>query len=1333
MLNKLLAAIMLLCAAAASGAQAVYGAPGRVRDAAVHPESGDVWLALYDRALVERRDANTGERLAAIATGEGPAALAFSADGEVLACVNSLDDSVTFIDTDANEVVATLPAGEGPCAVTALPGGGFAVANAFSDNVTLLDPGGAGVLGAISSVSSVPVAIAASRGILAVATRAPAAVHLYAAGAAAPERIVALPETPRALAVLPEGEFIAATDAGLLRIDPARGTTSVLDERAALDAAVSGAAIYGVMEARVVAFVDGAEATAWNVPETVRVVAAGAGIVAAAVPTAPEWIVLTHEAPASAPVAARGPEPQPALAPAALPIEQEAAKPDAPAEAPPAPAPMVQEEAAAPIGEPEQEAASPRGMEPEEAPAAAVPPQPPVAPVTEPAPIIEEAEAMPIGAEPEAGEGPDVEAPEAAAPKEAGSPGPTIAPSGEEALVPAIEEQSEEDAPPAEALPPSPAASDEPPGDDDLSGAAQKEEAPEANRQEVHSEPSGQREVQPATGEGGVFRPAPDDDGDDAAVEESASSDEPIGSPQVRRAPLREPSAKLPPAARPDSTPAIDSEPISIAEGLSAIPEVALRPGGFAIPDLTEQGNWRATDFNYDAENDVYRLAGDVELIVDDTTFQADEVIIDQNETYLHAIGNVVVEQEESRLEADELFYDLGSPAEGMTAEEDAQPRLELLASGNGAPEDPRIARGAFYGTNVNLTEPDRELQAQSLAYDFVTETGEAVNARGRAGAFYFAAAYIKLLGPESLEADQVWITTCDCDSDYYKVHFEHLSVAQGTVITGEDLQLEVLGLRPPISWPKWRSYRGAQLTSSLDFDSGRQAEIGYFINFAQRFRVNKDIEVGYRLYPTEDEGVGFGVEGAYDFMDTPTSPLYRGEGEFEQLITTKNRGYHHWYHRHDAAENLEVRAQWEQWYDEDVFRDFYYDRFRNRTEPRAFANVTYTNPSFIAEGTLRKNVNGFTRETERLPEAAVHVLERPLADRLYLAFDSVNGYNERERAGDEGFRTVNIARLTYDGNIAQALNVAPFAEFEGTFYSDEPGGSESNVRGAARFGVTAQTRYHKTYDGMLGFSGFKHIVIPSLTYTYQPEPTMAIEDTPFFDALDNAVGRSRLEGKVAHIVLGRDGETGETWQVGRASFYTGRDFSNEIRESSDYEVELDVRPRPWYGWQLVGERHSEDESLDFTGPFALEQSLIRLHELFVEPITDEPLDRNVLERFRASRGDFERVLTQLYFEDAPRLRNWNGRVGFAYTKTREEVFNREVLYGLGYRLSDKWSLAFEHRYDFERDDLVRQTYRIRRDLECVAWSLNIEDRESGLDLGFEFSITSFPGTNIGF
>ncbi len=776
---------------------------------------------------------------------------------------------------------------------------------------------------------------------------------------------------------------------------------------------------------------------------------------------------------------------------------------------------------------------------------------------------------------------------------------------------------------------------------------------------------------------------------------------------------------------RPSPIPTFPDTDVTLSEGLQQ-PELGSGEGGFVPPDWTKplenmQADRQVVPFGENQQ--IYEAYGNVRLKLEDTLFQSDTFKYDEATGEAFAEGKVRVTQGVSTLEADTLRY-------SVTPREQVAPLSPLAAAieDEQTQERKRLTVGRISGDRLHVVEPTREITADHVDYDFATQSGEIVKAQGRAGIYYFGADRIRLLGPESFDAEDIWVTTCDLPTPHYRIRLSEASMREGEVMQGSNGRLQFGRADTPIYWPKWQFGVAGGAGIGFDFDSGRTAELGYYLNVAQWFPVTPDARIGLRLFPTEKEGTGFGIDAAYDYLRNPASPLFRAKGSLESLFSTEGREFIHWYNRYDLADNTIMLNQIEHWGDQEVFKDYYYDRFRDRSEPRTFTNVTYTRPTHIASGTIRVSPNNWVRETDRMPELTFHMLERPLLENVYVTYDGVLGYNERNPAGTHATRFVNVGRVSLDLDINEAFSITPFLEAEATWYSDDRDGEGSISRFSTVTGVTAQTRFFRNYPGFWGFSEFKHVVVPSITLSYRPEPTVDVDETPRFDAYDNVYGRSRLETKIDNIFLGRDAETEEVWQVARLSLYQGNDFWNEFRKSDDYEMELDIRPRPWWGFQGALERHNIEHDYDLDRPFFLERLGLELYDdLFDKPLNEALFQTN------AQYSDYNRVLSFLYYDGTPLGHNYNGRIGFAYTATDDEVFNREILYGAGYKFNELWAVAFEHRYDLERDELTRQTYEIRRALHCWEMALKFRDRESGWDVGVEFNIRAFPGSKVRF
>lgn len=135
--------------------------------------SGAIWVAGYNDGSLTQIDAESAETVATIRVGQGPAAVV-AGEGAVWVA-NDLDSTVSKIDPRSGAVVATIPVGSGPSAV-ALGADGVWVANTHSGTVSRLDPDRNAVVDTIR-VRGRPEALAAVAGRIFVGVGAGLAGH----------------------------------------------------------------------------------------------------------------------------------------------------------------------------------------------------------------------------------------------------------------------------------------------------------------------------------------------------------------------------------------------------------------------------------------------------------------------------------------------------------------------------------------------------------------------------------------------------------------------------------------------------------------------------------------------------------------------------------------------------------------------------------------------------------------------------------------------------------------------------------------------------------------------------------------------------------------------------------------------------------------------------------------------------------------------------------------------------------------------------------------------------------------------------------------------------
>ena len=1131
------------------------------RGVAVSASSGMIYATDYASGNVLRLDADTLEVTASLAVQKGPTHLALSSDGRVLACINSLSNTLSLVELASFKVYRTLDLDDGPNGVEALPGGGFAVSHSFSDSVYLIDEVTGTIVAEMNELPGVPAGVASTESTLAVILRAPSSLLLYTRNSSTPKAQIPLTTAPVSIAALPRGQFIVATTETILLFNE---EGIVLHEtRESVTAVVAYQDGIAAVQGQKLLFFDN-ELTPIDSQSL-------DSVGSRALSAAGSLLAIASSASNTLEV----------------------------------------------LGEREQIArAIPEALDP-----------------IIPEKIVEVVVSQPV------------EEPVAPRVDVAELPEPT-----EEPIVP--QAQIKEDI---------------------------------ADTVELLAETKTDVEISPT----------PTDHKPEERIE------------RKRKKSTRSRFAERPGQAnimgnRPHAPKLGDKTNEAfmseLSQGLTLNQEGSIMGLDWTqdLTDISSEG-----DAVIDLETGISTFPDGVDFKIDEAMGHADSLVIDRENNIADLVGYVSVSTETSRLEADSIHIEWTQSDEKTQNEDDLVERdIHPLVPAGWEPRSSSkgFTQGIVEATNVKLDEPDRFLLTDTLNMDLYTNQGDMENVHGRAGPLYFKAKTLRILGPADVHGEDIWVTTCDHEVPHYRLRLSQTEVRDGQAILGTNARLQLGKLNTPLVIPRFKTLDiNDENRIRLDFDSGSRADIGFFVNYAQWYQLTDNIDLGLRVYPTSNEGVGFGIDTVYDFMEDPTSPFFRSKGEIQTMYTTEKRGYTQIYHRQELTPNTVILGQWEQWYDKDFVKDFYNDIFQDRTGPRTFLNITHTKPGYIAEFTASKSTHNFVNETEKLPEAAIHLLERPIWGNLFLTFDAATGYYKRNPDSIESARTVGVARLSYDWNVARGLNVIPFIEIDGTRYSNTLDDGNADTRFTGTSGVTTQARFQRAYKGRGKFSGFKHIIVPSITFSYRNRPGLDAENTPRFDDLDDRPGRSRLESKLDNIILGRNAETGEVWRVARLSFFQGNDFWNETSDSEDYEVDFEIRPRPWWGLRTIGESHNVDE-----------------------------VPGNVSK-------DFNRVLSFLFFDNSRGKNNMNWRLGFALTEVAGVAINREVLYGMGYRLSPKWSVAAEHRYDLERNGLVRQSYEIRRRLHRWEMGLRFLERDSGVDVRIEFSLIDFPGASLRF
>ncbi|MBI4355101.1 MAG: LPS assembly protein LptD, partial [Candidatus Omnitrophica bacterium] len=450
---------------------------------------------------------------------------------------------------------------------------------------------------------------------------------------------------------------------------------------------------------------------------------------------------------------------------------------------------------------------------------------------------------------------------------------------------------------------------------------------------------------------------------------------------------------------------------------------------------------------------------------------------------------------------------------------------------------------------------------------------------------------------------------------------------------------------------------------------------------------------------------------------------------------------------RWDVDADTLVTADVEKFSDRDFRRDFLFrEEFENATTPDTYVSLIRTQPDYTFSTLVRKRVNRFDTISERLPEVKLDLARRQVGPTpLYYDGEiSGGGYTNKRPSptdsDDDVLRFDTVNELSYPFRWLGFLNFTPRASLRETFYSkDKQGdgsvsqprldGDRNILRTVWTTGVDFSTKFYRIFNlstNALGLDvhGLRHVVTPSVAYTFSPEPPIHADLLQQFDGVDSLSRQNTvtfsLENKLqtkrtrpvrvfgAPTALTHEIEDRPTRRLGSSSLAT---------TGSSVDLARLILSVPY---QFIG---SPDKGGRFNNVTA---------DLEVQPSAwmrfESDLTYNTtLDKF--SLWNFDWVVTP----------NDRWYAGWGHRFSREDKTESTVETGI--RLSEKWWLGLFGRFTYKEvkpdgadrfakrfNNLRERQIVLSRDLHD--WILEVTyrvDREFGEELYFTMRLKAFP------
>jgi LPS-assembly protein len=557
-------------------------------------------------------------------------------------------------------------------------------------------------------------------------------------------------------------------------------------------------------------------------------------------------------------------------------------------------------------------------------------------------------------------------------------------------------------------------------------------------------------------------------------------------------------------------------------------------------------------------------------------TMQADQVSFSTTDNKANAKGNVVVNGKDQQLFCDQLQLDRAIQ--------------QVVAQGD-----------------VYLDTPQEQVLADGLTYNFNDKTGEFRDARMYVDPYQIKGQKIEKISENHMALEEGYLTTCDLDEPHYRMGAHRMDIypKDKAVIHGMKIYL---GKVPVMYLPYF--VQDLKNRPIVTFVPGESKEFGLFLMTTAKFQLNNRIKLTLHLDGRERDGVGEGFDVKYNtpnFGSGLVSAYYTDENQIasSHLWDMRNSSgqlkgptTHHeryriiWRHRWQIDKSTDVVLQYYKIHDYDILnngflKNYFPNEYRNdaqNTNLDTFVLLTRVMP----HGTFTFNVetsreNRQIQGIERLPEIK-YILNNQQIGNSGFYVKSDNSFSNLSYQNYPKTFDIKTLRIDTNNDISHPIKIG-FIDFnphlggENTYYSRTADITRDNiVRGVFRGSLDMSTKFYRFWDyhtnfAGLNINGLRHVITPTITYLYQPNPTFPSNRLNQFDpAIDDIT-------RLHQFALGLENKlqtkrNGQVVDLLRALVTTtfGLRATTGHRGFNPYDAQIDFHPTNWLTF------HNDDE-----------------------------------------------------------------------------------------------------------------------------------------------------------
>ncbi len=617
--------------------------------------------------------------------------------------------------------------------------------------------------------------------------------------------------------------------------------------------------------------------------------------------------------------------------------------------------------------------------------------------------------------------------------------------------------------------------------------------------------------------------------------------------------------------------------------------------------------------------------------------------------------------------------------------------------------------KDAYAEGKVILTQAGDTFSGERMNYNFDTKRGTMIDSKMVVKQWYGAGEQVDKNSDKKFMMYNGYVTTCDLPNPHYRIQGSKISIyLKDRIIIHNAVML--VGNFPIFYFPYY-SHSLNDDKSIFTIIPGRKKEWGSYVLTSWRIFKDEQSHANIHLDEREKRGMAGGFDYFYnttDFGQGKLSTYFVDDKNGQKPIaqrSTEQRNRVQLKHQWQVSPDTQAILEYHKYSDVNFIKDFFRREYDIDNQPASYVSVIKTKPEYTLSFYARQQANHFETVIEKMPEVLLDVKNTQFkeTDFYYKGQQTFSQFNRKygeQNTTDDLTRFDTYNQISYVKKVLGWLNLSPYIGMRDTYYSKDINGNDHLFRTIAYSGLDVSTKFYRAFDIETNFWNLdihklRHIITPTINYSYINDPSTHSYDLTNFDAIDSITRTNAaifsLENKLQ--TKRPTGKNKKLENVDLLTFILSTNYDFTARQMTNFTNvtgDLELTPYPW----------------------------LRLES-----------DANYNTRTRG----FDTVNEDLVITKA----KWQLGLGNRYQRNTSE----ELTSGLTYQLNSKWKLATYERYYFKKVEtgadgvavkkinlLKEQEYTVTRDLHC--WWLDLTynlKRGEGGTFWFIFRLKAFP------